>query len=413
MNMNRRTMQALLITALILPGFLRFEVGAADAPNAKADEPSKRQAGVTEAINRFGVSLYRTVAIQNESANLLISPCSISMALGMALNGAAGKTADELRKATEFQGLTDAQINEGFSKIASIFQSQIKQVKIANSIWLHKGFPAQPAFIDVGKKVFFTEVRTVDFAQDSTRDLVNKWVKEATMNKISAIIDQPFNPNLRMFLLNATYFHDRWAVPFDKNKTAISLFRDDRDGKKQVKMMHGDNLSLYHIKQNGFEAVRFPYQGGTVAMTIILLPKQVKGKRELDALVKWMAQEKKYSPGIGKVTIPRLTFDFYVRLNPALEALGVKTAFAPGADFSRLTPAKDLYLEYADHKAYIDVNEEGTEAAAATSLGGVLDEDEAPKPFTFVANRPFYILIEEVRTGLLLFIGRVVDPQSL
>jgi len=376
----------------------------------KAEFPmDKSMAG--DAMNRFGIELMKRI---DGDGNVFISPYSIYTALGMVYEGAHGKTEDEMRAV---MGITGSD----FSLALYSLEKDIRRMKgastieIANSLWLQKSFPVLPSFREKMRKYYGGEFYLSDFitAPEKERQRINRWVEEKTHEKIKEL----FPPNTitdatKLVLVNAIYFLGKWDKPFDTTRTKNEKFNTG-DGMVEAFMMN--NTSKYHYGEfDGFKALRMYYGGGEFFM-LVLLPDSVNGVKELEEKLsaelidsvnnslKWVSVN---------VSIPRFTLDNRYRLNRYLKAMGMKTAFSTAADFSGITGKRDLFISLVIHRAYINVYEEGTEAAAATGVAMDLTAVRPEKIYQFRADHPFLFFIIHKNTGAILFAGRLSKPET-
>ena len=359
----------------------------------------------------FGIDLFvKTVQSETEKENLMISPYSVSTALAMTYNGAGGNTKTAMGNTLNYDGLNDDEININYKQLtdALLDLDPKVQLSVANSIWYDNNFSVQQDFIDINKNFYNAEVSKLDFGNSASKDVINNWVAENTSNKIKQIIDK-IDPDEVMFLINAIYFKGQWKYKFDKSKNFNSTFFLADGTTRQVEMM-GEELKLSKFGNELLSMIEMPFGRGNWAMDFIL-PKE--GKKlddvvnELSAtsLSSWLSSLS--SPSSIQVSLPPFKFEYSKKLNELLSQMGMDIAFQPAlADFSGINPNEQLYISKVQHKTFIEVNEEGAEAAAATSVG---------MTFTSIGdgiifNRPFMFLIRETTTGTILFIGKVENP---
>jgi serine protease inhibitor len=285
--------------------------------------------------------------------------------------------------------------------------------RIANSIWYRESFPFHRQFLDESRQYFDAEVRGMNFGDPATLDVINGWVDERTNGKIDEIIDA-ISPDDVMFLINAIYFKGTWQYQFKPEETRNETFHTPK-GPVAVPLMR-QTAPLRYLETPEFQGVDLLYNTGAFAMTV-LLPKP---GRDVNALVAWLdaarwqeiterfAEEEQVS-----LILPRFTLTFEDMLNPSLRSLGMALAFSPGfADFTRMSPqGRDLYISFVKQKTFVDVNEEGTEAAAATAVG-IRVTSVGPSHPVVVVDRPFLFAIRERASGAVLFIGKVTAPHA-
>lgn len=336
----------------------------------------------------------------------------------MTYNGANGDTKTEMEKTLKLHGLTKEQINNAHKALLAALKSADADVllEIANAIYYRQGSTVLESFIHTNRNFYDTEVNALDFNNPASLDIINGWVANKTRDKIPTIIDR-LEPDLMMILLNAIYFNGIWKHKFDETKTHNLPFRHGDGQWKDVETMNQET-SLEYARNNLFSAVHLPYGKGQFQMTVILPDENkttadVMNAFSLDNWKTWMKgfiQEEKVV-----VTMPRFKFSWKRDLNDILSAMGMPKAFTPFvADFSGINGKKDdLYIGYVKHKTFIDVNENGTEAAAVTAVGMFTTSMPVnpPKKIYFTVDRPFIFTITEKTTGAILFIGEIRSPS--
>lgn len=359
--------------------------------------------------NAFGFNLFKKVAEQEEGRNLFVSPLSVSMALGMTLNGAQGETLDSMKKVLEFSGMTVQDINESYKTLIDYFGKLDRDVafRIGNSIWSHLEFPIESEFVDVNRAYFDAEVRRLNFADPASVGIINDWVYDKTNGKITEII-RSIDPGVMMYLINAIYFKGFWTFQFDPKKTRDAPFYLADGGTVQCKMMR-QKMDVQYMESEDFSAIELPYGDGDFGMVILLPHEGV----DLDVLIasfsddnwnSWMTEFHEVEKQIG---MPKLELEYEISLRDVLTALGMGVAFdAFRADFNGISKGSGLFIGEVIHKTYVKVDEEGTEAAAVT----VVVMPTAPPPNDFIVDRPFAFAIRERHSGTLLFMGKIVEP---
>jgi serpin B len=374
----------------------------------------EKSAQLIEADNAFGLEIFGKIRKSSDEENIMISPLSISLAFAMAYNGADADTKAEMEEALKINGLTTAEINEAYKMLIKGLQSLDKDVvfEIANAIFYANGFSVKPGFLETNKNIYDAKVEKLDFMSPSAVNRINEWVAQNTNNKITEIIRQ-LNPLDRLVLLNAIYFNGIWTNKFDENGTKMSAFSKEDGSVNEIPMMSKEE-KLEYTSNDLFSAVKIPYGNGQYNM-VVLLPEDGKTSGELigqlsaDNWKNWMNTFETRDPVVVKM--PRFKFEFETKLKDVLVEMGMEKAFQPEfADFSKMSD-EDLYISSAVHKSFIDVNENGTEAAAVTAITfsttsiGV----EPPKTY-FIVNKPFVFAITEKDTGAILFLGEVKNP---
>jgi serine protease inhibitor len=363
-----------------------------------------------EADNKFTFNLLKQVAAAESSANnLMLSPLSVSMAIAMTSNGSKGQTLADISNAMQFKDFTETEVNSYYQKIGKSLPELDSRVKlaIANSIWYRNDFTVLPAFLTTNTTYYNAKVSALDFANPSSKNTINSWVSEQTQGKIPSIIDN-IGSDLVMYLINAMYFKGTWQSQFDKSKTAKGTFNLSADHQVQADFMNGDKIKLRTAADPNVAIYELPY-GNDIYSMVIVLP---KGNVQLADVVenldgnKWKNWMTNLSNTSAAIKMPKFKFSYTKTLNETLAGLGMSNAFSNAADFTRINEAGKLKISEVKHKTFLDVNEEGTEAAAVTSVGVVLTS--APQPI--VIDKPFMFAIRERHTGLILFTGLVNNP---
>lgn len=394
----------------------------AESQKSSSSEPhvanGNDRAGAT-AGNAFAIDLFSRLRSSGQG-NLFFSPYSIHSALSMTYAGARGETAAEMARTLHLESdSTNAVANAGAlarSLPAGRRATQRCELQIANRLWGQQGLAVLPEFVSLTRDYFGAELALADFARhtEEARQKINAWVAAETHEKIKDLLKPgTIDSSTRLVLTNAIYFKGQWNKTFNKQGTAQAGFHVSADEKIDVPLMFQQGF-FSCLAVDEMKILELPYADKRLAMTI-LLPEKVDGLAALeeqltpDNLNRWLS---KLQSQEVKVHFPRfrLTNDF--SLSPVLRSLGMPSALTPGqADFSGMAESQDLYISAVIHKAFVDVNEEGTEAAAATAV-----VKSAPSPvvqmFVFRADHPFLFLIRDTRTGSILFLGRMVRPQS-
>ncbi len=373
------------------------------------------EAGLIQADNAFGLKLFREIDSQEDAdANIFISPLSVAMALGMTYNGAAGETQTAMQETLELQGLTLDEVNQSYRSLIDLLRNLDPTVEflLANSIWYRQDFPVIQDFLDVNREYFDAEVTGLDFDSPSAAPTINAWVDDKTNGRITQIVDDPISAELVMFLINAIYFKGDWTFQFHKPLTSNAPFYLEGGGQVQVPTMRtSGEIEIGRYYDAEVEAIDLMYGGKAYSMTIVM----PAGGGELSTLVqsldaaRWAEIIAGLTTGESEVWMPKYTLEYELALNDVLKALGMEIAFdALNADFSKISDWQ-LFISRVKHKTFVDVNEEGTEAAAATAVAVRLTS--VREPVLFRADRPFVFLIRDRDTGAILFMGRVMDPE--
>ena len=380
------------------------------------------EAQLVAADNRFAFDLFRAIgAEQPAGANLFISPLSVGMVLGMTVNGTAGPTRDSMLAALRLGGLPMDAVNRGYRGVIDLLRGLDPSVQftLANSIWYRTGITPGQAFLDDTRTWFDADVRSLDFGAPTAARTINDWVNTQTAGKIPTIVDDPIPDSVIMYLINAIYFKGSWTQQFDPALTHSAPFTLRDGGTVMAPMMtHHDAAPARLYEGDGVTVVDLPYGGRAYAMTIVL-PPTAAGIDSLSAGLtgdRWSAWMAGLDSADVIVTMPKFKLTYDRDLVPALTALGMGIAICGGglADFSPLFPSTlpgALCISRVKHKSYVDVYEEGTEAAAVTSVE--ISVTSAPSgPRHIVVDRPFVVAIRERLTGTILFLGKVMNPAA-
>jgi serpin B len=369
------------------------------------------------ANNRFAFSLFREIARQESAGkNLFVSPVSVAMALGMTVNGAAGATRDSMLRALELSGLSMGEVNAGYRGVIDLLRGLDRNVAftLANSIWYRTGITPGQAFLDDTRTYFDADVRALDFSSPTAVRTINDWVSAQTNGKIPQIVDSPIPADVFMYLINAIYFKGNWTQRFDRALTRNANFHL-LDGGLVLSpaMTHGIAAEALYYAGDGVTIVDLPYGGRAWSMTIVL----PRSAAEADSLAAGLTAERwdGWMAALDStdvfVTMPKFTLRYDLEMKAVLTALGMGIAFVPDvADFTRLLPSGHAYISKVKHKTFVDVYEEGTEAAAVTSVE--MGVTSAPLELRVVVDRPFLVAIRERLTGTVLFLGRIMDPTA-
>jgi serine protease inhibitor len=362
------------------------------------------------AANDFSFSLFRQVSGAQKDTNVFTSPLSASMALGMTMNGAAGVTYDQMRSALSFGTASEAEIDEGYKSLIALLRGldSTVDVRIANSIWYRNTFPFNQSFLDAGKTWFDAEVSAVDISSPEAVKRINDWVSTATAQKIPTIIDA-VDTDVVMLLINAIYFKGTWRDRFDPARTGDAPFHGV-SGDQPMRLMHRDG-TMHHLSTPAFDLVDLPYGNSAFSMTVVLPHEGTSVETVASSLhsAQWTAWMSQLRDASVQLYLPRFKLEWARKLNDDLTSLGMHDAFDPNglADFTRMSPrGRELFISYVKQKTYVDVNEEGTEAAAATAVG--IGVTSAPLSVVMRVDRPFLFVIRERLSGTIMFMGKIV-----
>jgi len=381
----------------------------------KADEHA---ADVSKEIVAANTSFAADVfsALSENGKNIMISPLSISIALAMATNGASDENLDEMKDVMGFDVMTMEEVNAQFYKLINCLVDADKDMvlSIANSIWMDTYFEprVKEVFLSALEDSYNAEPYTLDFADVTASDTINAWVKDNTNGKIEKIVDE-IGPDVVMYLINAIYFKAAWTVTFDEKNTYEGTFTKSDDTTVQVDLMTFEESQEFDFYSSGYEdddysVVRLPYGRDKFAFYGII----PNGNGTVDDLVADMKENgvDKYFENLQKgetpVILPKFKFEWEESLVDIFKSLGMEKAFLPGGFLNLAENGEDIYISDIKHKTFIEVNEEGTEAAAVTSV----EFGNTAMPDGFYGTKPFVYIIRDDRTGTILFMGKVEDP---
>jgi serine protease inhibitor len=401
-----------LATVLLLAGCGSSSTGpGGDPPPILTELPrslSPSEIRIVEGANAFAFDLLReaTRALSPDS-NAFLSPLSAAMALSMALNGANGETWTAMRAALRLDGMQEADIDQGYRELMALLRGldSRTEMRVANSIWGHSTLPLEAAFTEAGRTFFEAEVATLDFGSPEALTAINGWVDRATSGRIPRLLEE-VSPQEVLFLINAIYFKGKWRTAFDIRDTRAAPFRG-ADGRERVAQLMALKDELRYDETEAYQAVDLLYGNGAFAMTV-LLPKAGWTPAQLLAALdpeSWSALASRFEERDVTLLLPRFRVEYGRKLKEDLAALGMGIAFDASADFYRIADvAPDrLYITRVDQKTFVEVNEEGTEAAAATAVG--VGRTSAPVPVEMRVDRPFAFAIRERLSGAVLFLG--------
>lgn len=363
------------------------------------------------ADNVFTFKLFNKLNSTNTgNSNIFASPLSVSFALGMTSNGAAGTTLDAFKNTLNFTGMTQDQVNSYYNNLITNLPQLDPNttLKIANSIWYRQDISVLPAFLKTNSDSFHAKSQALDFSNPDSKNTINNWVSDQTAGKIPSIVDK-IPSDAVMYLVNAMYFKSSWKEKFDPKATAKGDFVLDNGSHVQANMMHNTmNVNLFNDAD--IMVAELPYANDKYSMVIAMpqtsnLSDWVAG---LDGN-KWQSWMDHLASAKTQVTLPSFKFSFDATLNDDLIALGMGPAFSKEANFSLINPNLPLQITDVRHKAYVEVNEDGTTAAAATSVTVGIS---AIQIHEVIINRPFFFVIREMKSGLIVFAGTVHDPTK-
>jgi serine protease inhibitor len=405
MRRSRKYLWLGVIVMLTAGAVLGFGFWRADKPVDPALIAQSKDASA--AMNGMGLKMVAALSARRPRQNVFISPLSIFMALAMTESGAGGATRDAMRQALAVPpGLSDDQLRGSASALMRVLQAERgAELLIANGLWSDSSMPMSQDFVKRCNTFYQADVTSLDFQKPAAANEIEKWVKEKTHGKITGLISPDALLNARALLTNAVYFHGKWAHQFPKNETAPQSFHLATGGVKKVQMMHQDSLAGAYRKGDGFEAAALDYRESHIRLYAILpshgsSPEQALAKISLDKL--------KAPAGHVELDLrmPRFTLDYKEELKDTLSGMGMDAAFQSGADFAPMG-SPGFFIGGVVHKTRLEVDEEGTTAAAAT---GVAMLASVPRVKSLVFDRPFALLLCDTQTNAVLFAGVVYEP---
>lgn len=398
--------------------------GVSSENSGKGGNPTRpTEAGGVQyaAITDFGFKLFNELVPAYDDQNLFISPASVAIALAMTYNGAAGATADAMTAGLSLDGMDRGEINTAFADLLTLLANPDSAVElsIANSLWARQGLPFKEDFLQRNTEYYRAEISALDFSSQDAAPTINKWVNDQTRGKISGIVDPPIDPSAILFLINAIYFKGEWTYAFNDTLTEDGAFYLLDGSAKQHPQMHQSGDYAY-LENDQFQSVRLPYGKNERLAMYLFLPRAESSLKDLEGTLtadNWSAWMEEFRMMEGDIALPRFRLEFNATLNDALIALGMGTAFDPSAaDFRDMFPTSasaNVYISKVKHKTFVEVNEQGTEAAAVTSVEMALTEATPgpPQRFSMIVDRPFFFAIRDDQTGTVLFMGSIVEPM--
>jgi len=370
---------------------------------------SKSESDLISSDNKFGFKLFKEIVNYDRGKNVFISPLSVGLALGMTYNGAGGTTREAMHATLELQDLTLQEVNEAYQSLMELLLNLDPKVQfqIANSIWYRQDFSVEQEFIDLNKTFFNAEVASLDFSDPGAVDIINGWISDNTNGKIKEMIDSIGRETV-MFLINALYFKGTWTYEFNPENTKDDLFNLSDGTQKPCRMMTQEG-SFYYYENENFQVVDLPYGVGDFSMTIFLPQNGITVDDVITSFNQenWDQWMSRLSEQDVKLYLPKFKLEYKLKMNDVLKALGMEIAFSDAADFTGINPSGGLFISKVLHNTYVDVNEEGTEAAAVTvvEIGKSLSEGHI-----MLVDSPFIFMIRERYSGTILFAGKVIDP---
>jgi len=383
------------------------------AKNAKyasvpvSDNTDSLIAKIVSANTRFGFKLFKEIVEQEGEKNIFISPLSVSIALAMTYNGAAGETEKAMAKALELQEMSLLKVNRANAMLSDSLMSPDSgiQLNLANSLWGDKSVEFRKTFMKNNQEFYEAQIRNLDLGNPRSLEIINRWCKEKTQGKIDEIVDSS-DLDAILFLINAVYFKGAWSVGFGEEYTQERDFTLLDGSRKRVPMMMSQSERYSYYRGDNFQAVELPYSNEKASLYLFLPDKESSLKEFCQKLNRdsWESWMSGFRRELVRVVLPRLRLEYEIKLNAVLKALGMGIAFTSRANFEKMCTGP-AFIDYVAHKSFVDVNEEGTEAAAVTIVKMKRGGHQA-----LVFDRPFFLAIRDNLTGAILFMGFIIEP---
>jgi len=381
-----------------------------DDPVRTPSQLTAEESSLLQSSNKFGFTLFdKIIAGTPVDTNVFISPLSVSYALAMTWNGAANATREAMSNTLQISGLSVEEVNQAYQSLTAILNEADPSIDInmANSIWCREDVAVKEEFVDLNRTYFDALVSELDFGAPGAADTINGWVNEKTNGKIEDIVDPPLSRDDIMYLINAVYFKALWTLPFDTLNSTKSMFYLAGGGTVECGMMHLiDTLPI--LTTDNFVAVRLPY-GDEGFRATFMLPDEDYSVEELVASMteeNWATWSGSFTDQAVELGLPRFKFPYEISMKDVLKSMGMEVAFSQAADFSNMFTDEQACIDEVKHKAFVQVDELGTEAAAVT-LVVMVRTSIGPGP---IFNRPFLLVISEEDSGAILFMGKIANP---
>jgi serpin B len=391
-------LQALLAFSILSAGQTAFAQA-----NGGANE-------IAKSYNSFGFNLLEKTREFYPGENVFLSPAGLAFALSMVADGAQGETRRQIKNVLQLTngGADLDQANLALFEHLTTLDPKIK-LEIANSVWTARDAKIKPPYLAALRQFYEAEVTNVDFKNPATAQKINAWCSDHTHGKIPQMVSPPLDAE-RLILLDAIYFKGDWSAPFAKDRTRNQPFTL-ADGKTVVRALMERRGQFTYFENDDFQAVDLPYAGGAVSMYVFLPKNSLSSFMKSLTLENWQRWTMQFGSRRGTLRMPRFKLENSYGLNKVLEALSMRDAFTPQADFHGISD-EPLQIDWVKQKTYVDVNEQGTVAAAVTGIGVMASaiRREEP-PFQMIVDRPFFLAICDDQTGTILFLGTILDPR--
>lgn len=380
-------------------------------------ELTAQEKQIAEADKSFSYEIFRQTIESDDSENVFISPLSVSMALGMTLNGAEGETEQAMKEVLHLQDMDMPDINESYASLTKLLTEADPRVdmKMANSIWIREGFPVEEEFKENCREFFEARIESLDFSDPSAPDIINQWVSDNTEQFIEEIIEGSIPADVIMYLINAIYFKGDWQYQFDPEETDSKPFTLEDGTPTETDMMMQENDLAAHLSDE-VQLLDLPYGDSLFTMTLMMpgdeqqsIDDFIQNDLNAENMDRWLSE---MSVTETNIELPKFELEYEIMMTDILKIMGMEHAFIPNeADFSGINPDEELFIDKVKHKSFVTVDEEGTEAAAVTSVSvGVTSA--GPQTRTLKFNRPFVFTIRERTSGTILFMGVMKNPSG-
>lgn len=392
-----------------------------DVNNAEQEnftrELSQAEKKLVKADQSFSLNVFKEVVASDSSENIFISPLSISMALGMTMNGAKEDTYTEMKQTLAYGDIELSEINEGYKSLIELLTTVDPKVtmEIANSTWSRQGFAVEQDFSASLKEYFDAEAHEMDFSDPATTDIINGWVSDKTHQKIAKILSS-IPSDAIMYLINAVYFKGDWVYEFDPEKTSERNFKTEQGENVTVEMMNQQHHFPFYISDE-VQMIDLPYGDSLFTMSILLpgnadtpIEEFIGNSLTQQNLDNWYQNLSVSEVGI---ILPKLELEYKLGMNKVLKAMGMQKAFAPAeADFTGINKNGGLFITQVLHKTYLKMDEEGTEAAGVTAVEIGITSIGAGSIPVITVDRPYVMVLREQSSGTILFMGKVGNPKT-